>query len=48
LCEKQNHDELDARLAEMCGHSPPTEEAYYFKFENEYIQETLSKQQQQE
>ncbi|KAA1133284.1 Oxysterol binding protein [Puccinia graminis f. sp. tritici] len=46
--DRVDSDEEYARLAEMCGHSPPTEEAYYFKFENEYIQETLSKQQQQE
>jgi hypothetical protein len=40
------HDEPDARLAEMCGHTPPTEEAYYFKYEKEYIDEILSKQQE--
>ncbi|KAI9622243.1 hypothetical protein H4Q26_015279 [Puccinia striiformis f. sp. tritici PST-130] len=37
----------NARLAEMCGHSPPNEEAYYFKFEQDYIQEILAHQQQQ-
>ncbi|POW11871.1 hypothetical protein PSTT_04924 [Puccinia striiformis] len=45
--DRVESDEEYARLAEMCGHSPPNEEAYYFKFEQDYIQEILAHQQQQ-
>lgn len=41
--KRVENDEEYSKLAEMCGHSPPSEEAYYFTKEEEYIEETLAK-----
>lgn len=41
--ERVDSDEEYAKLAEMCGHLPTTEEAYRFKGEKEYKEKILSK-----